>query len=231
MHDYATSVLAFAGAARLAVHRGDLKEAEPPAHAGDAGPSVVHVRAAMARRAGTAAARQGLLGASPTSTTARHLLHEIDDVLLHRPALGTLVDEVSEFRQVVTSSAPGGSDRPVTAHPGGAAAAPVPADASHDPRDRGAAVRVPQHRQLPGQLDLSKAGRLLAQRGGATSDDDRSARRVAGSPGGVGFEGVVGVVAERHRQLRGGRDHARAARRRERRRPARRRSRRLLRPH
>ena len=28
MHDYATSVLAFAAAARLAVHRGDLEEAD-----------------------------------------------------------------------------------------------------------------------------------------------------------------------------------------------------------
>jgi LuxR family maltose regulon positive regulatory protein len=36
---------------------------------------------------------------------ARHLLREIDDVLLHRPALGTLVDEVSEFRAILTSSA------------------------------------------------------------------------------------------------------------------------------
>ena len=31
-------------------------------------------------------------------TTARHLLREIDDILLHRPRLGTLLDEVSEFR-------------------------------------------------------------------------------------------------------------------------------------
>ena len=35
---------------------------------------------------------------------ARHLLQEIDDVLHHRPALGTLVDEVAEFRQVIASS-------------------------------------------------------------------------------------------------------------------------------
>jgi LuxR family transcriptional regulator, maltose regulon positive regulatory protein len=34
---------------------------------------------------------------------ARHLLHEIDDVLLHRPALGVLVDEASEFRRLITS--------------------------------------------------------------------------------------------------------------------------------
>ena len=32
-------------------------------------------------------------------TTARHLLREIDDILLHRPALGALVDEVSELRR------------------------------------------------------------------------------------------------------------------------------------
>jgi LuxR family maltose regulon positive regulatory protein len=36
-------------------------------------------------------------------TTARHLLREIDDIVLHRPALGTLVDEVSEFRAVLTT--------------------------------------------------------------------------------------------------------------------------------
>ena len=39
MHDYATSVLAFAGAARLAVHRGDLNGGGPAADAGDAGPA------------------------------------------------------------------------------------------------------------------------------------------------------------------------------------------------
>jgi LuxR family maltose regulon positive regulatory protein len=36
--------------------------------------------------------------------TARHLLLEIDDVLLHRPALGTLVDEVADLRRLVTAS-------------------------------------------------------------------------------------------------------------------------------
>jgi LuxR family maltose regulon positive regulatory protein len=37
--------------------------------------------------------------------TARHLLREIDDILLHRPALGALVDQVSELRGILTSSA------------------------------------------------------------------------------------------------------------------------------
>ena len=41
--------------------------------------------------------------------TARHLLREIDDILLHRPDLGALVDEVSEFRENVTSSAQSGA--------------------------------------------------------------------------------------------------------------------------
>ena len=35
------------------------------------------------------------------ATTARHLLREIDDILLHRPSLGVLVDEVAEFRAVL----------------------------------------------------------------------------------------------------------------------------------
>ena len=54
--------LAFAAAARLAVHRGDLKRGGPPAHAGDARPSVLHVCAAMSRRARTTATCQGVLG-------------------------------------------------------------------------------------------------------------------------------------------------------------------------
>jgi LuxR family maltose regulon positive regulatory protein len=37
-------------------------------------------------------------------TTARHLLREIDDIRRERPALGVLVDEVAEFRQIVTAS-------------------------------------------------------------------------------------------------------------------------------
>jgi LuxR family maltose regulon positive regulatory protein len=41
-------------------------------------------------------------------SAARHLLREIDDILLRRPALGALLDEVSEFRRVVTSSVQGG---------------------------------------------------------------------------------------------------------------------------
>ena len=97
MHDYATSVLAFAAAARLAVHRRRPEGGGPPAHAGDAGPSGLHVRAAVPRRARPAAAGQGVLAPSATHTTARHLLREIDDILLHRPALGALVDEVAEL--------------------------------------------------------------------------------------------------------------------------------------
>ena len=37
--------------------------------------------------------------------TARHLLREIDDVLGHRPDLGTLVDEVRDFRGLLDSGA------------------------------------------------------------------------------------------------------------------------------
>jgi LuxR family maltose regulon positive regulatory protein len=38
-------------------------------------------------------------------TTARHLLREIDDVLQRRPDLGVLVDQVSELRATITSTA------------------------------------------------------------------------------------------------------------------------------
>jgi LuxR family maltose regulon positive regulatory protein len=41
-------------------------------------------------------------------SAARHLLREIDDIVLHRPALGALGQEVAEFRRIVTSNAQGG---------------------------------------------------------------------------------------------------------------------------
>ena len=104
MHDYATSVLAFAGAARLAVHRGDLKEADRQlTQAMRARPSCTFVLPYLAVRVRLQLAK--VSWAIGDQTTARHLLREIDDILLHRPALGALVDEVSEFRRILTSSA------------------------------------------------------------------------------------------------------------------------------
>ncbi len=41
--------------------------------------------------------------------TARHLLREIDDILLDRPALGVLVDEVSVFRESITTAGKAGT--------------------------------------------------------------------------------------------------------------------------
>jgi LuxR family maltose regulon positive regulatory protein len=103
MFDYASCILAFAGAARLAVHRGDLKEADRQhTRAMRARPSCTFVLPFLAVRVRLQLAKVSF--AIGDHTTARHLLREIDDVLLHRPALGALVDEVAEFRQIVTSS-------------------------------------------------------------------------------------------------------------------------------
>ena len=108
MHDYATSVLAFAAAARLAVHRGDLKEANRQlTRAMRARPTCTFVLPCLAVRVRLQLAK--VCWAIGDQSTARHLLREIDDILLHRPALGALVDEVSEFRQMLTSNAPAGA--------------------------------------------------------------------------------------------------------------------------
>ncbi len=103
LQDYATCLLAFAAAARLAVHQGDLNEAKR------------HLAAAMRGRAlatfvmPTIAVRLRLQLAKThwaisEHSTARHLLHEINDVLIHRPELGTLVREVAALRQLIVST-------------------------------------------------------------------------------------------------------------------------------
>jgi LuxR family transcriptional regulator, maltose regulon positive regulatory protein len=103
MHDYVTSVLAFAVAARLAVHRGDLKEADRQlTQAMRARPTCTFVLPWLAVRTRLQLAK--VYWATGDQASPRHLLREIDDILLNRPALGTLVDEVSEFRGMVTSS-------------------------------------------------------------------------------------------------------------------------------
>ncbi len=97
-------MLAFAAAARLAVHRGDRNEADRQlARAMRARPSCTFVLPHIAVRVRLQLAK--VYAALADHATARHLLREIDDILLHRPALGALVDEVSEFRGILTSSA------------------------------------------------------------------------------------------------------------------------------
>ena len=108
MDDYVVSVLAFAAAARLAVHRGDLEEATRQlARAMRGRPSCTYALPWLAVRGRLQIAKVAV--ALADTTTARHLLREIDDILRYRPGLGTLVDEVSELRGIVASSAPGGA--------------------------------------------------------------------------------------------------------------------------
>jgi LuxR family maltose regulon positive regulatory protein len=104
MPDYATSVLAFAGAARLALHEGDLEEANRRlTQAMRARPSLTFAIPYLAVRVRLHLAKVYL--AMADAATARHLLREIDDILLLRPALGDLAEEVSEFRGLVASDA------------------------------------------------------------------------------------------------------------------------------
>ena len=104
MQDYPTAVLAFAAAARLAVHRGDLNEVNRQLTlAMRARPTLTFMMPIFAVRARLHLAK--VYWAIADHTAARHLLLEIDDILVHRPALGTLVDEVAAFRHVITSAA------------------------------------------------------------------------------------------------------------------------------
>jgi LuxR family maltose regulon positive regulatory protein len=108
MHDYVSCLLAFAGAARLSLHRGDLSEARRQlARAMRARPFATYLWPHHAIRLRLQLAKVYL--AIAEVATARQLLREIDDVLSCRPALGALVEEVEEFRRALASSAPSGA--------------------------------------------------------------------------------------------------------------------------
>jgi LuxR family maltose regulon positive regulatory protein len=104
MQDYPTSLPAFTAAARLCVHRGELSEAHRQLNRGmRLRPSCTFAMPWLAVRGRLQLAK--IFWALSEQTTARHLLREIDDILLHRPDLGGLVDEVSAFRRDIASKA------------------------------------------------------------------------------------------------------------------------------
>ena len=103
MHDYVCCLLAFAEAARLSVHRGDLNGARRQiAQAMRARPSATYVLPWVAVRLRLQLAKVWL--AIDEEAAARQLLREIDEILSRRPALGTLTGEVEQFRRVLAST-------------------------------------------------------------------------------------------------------------------------------
>jgi LuxR family maltose regulon positive regulatory protein len=115
-HDYVFSIPAFTGAARLALHHGDLNEAHRQlTRAMRARPSATYLLPYHAVRLRLQLAKVYLAIADPA--TARQLLREIDDILGHRPALGTLVDEVTDFRAVLASAGVSGATGPLPLSP------------------------------------------------------------------------------------------------------------------
>jgi LuxR family maltose regulon positive regulatory protein len=104
IYDYVTSLLAFSGAARLSVHHGDLSKAQRQLTLAMRGRlSATYVLPFVAVRLRLQLARVYL--ALAERATARQLLREIDDIVSRRPALGTLIDEVTHFRDVMASHA------------------------------------------------------------------------------------------------------------------------------
>ena len=109
--DYAVAALAFASAARLALHRGDLATTASEITRGMrarqyctfAAPALaVRVRLSLAKTS----------SAMGDSAAAHHLMREIDEIMRHRPALGTLVGDVTAFRTTLDSGPNGAVGAP-----------------------------------------------------------------------------------------------------------------------
>ena len=103
MYDYSTAVLAFAQAARLALHHGDLAAVRRElTRAMRARPACTEAIPYLAVRARLQLAK--VFWAVADHATAHHLLREIDDIRLRRPELGALTEQVDEFQRLVTMS-------------------------------------------------------------------------------------------------------------------------------
>ena len=98
---------------------------------------------------------------------ARAALRQINDIQQHRPELGTLPSQADELRSTRRHCSRGEMLGVVLADDRRAAAAAAAADPPVAGRDRRAALRLPQHGQVPGDLDLPQARRTTR---GATID-------------------------------------------------------------
>ena len=117
MDDDALSVLAFAAAARVAMHRGDLKQADARlTQAMRARPSCNSAMPYLGVRSRVQLAN--VYSMKGDHATARHLLRESDEFLQQRPALGALVDAVSDLRRKAMSECPSRRSGGAAAHAG-----------------------------------------------------------------------------------------------------------------
>ena len=108
LHDYPASALAFAAASRVAIHEGKRDSADRHlAAAMRVRPLLTHLLPFAAVRARLHLAKA--YAAIADQTAAHHLLSEIDDILQHRPALGSLIDEVEAFRRSHDASTSAGA--------------------------------------------------------------------------------------------------------------------------
>ena len=104
LHGYVSSLTTFAGAARLSLHQGDVKEARRQlGRAMRARPAATYLLPYHAARLRLQLARVYL--ALAEQATVHQLLREIDEITSRRPALGTLTDEVQGFRDGLASRA------------------------------------------------------------------------------------------------------------------------------
>ncbi|MGH1562179.1 AAA family ATPase [Mumia sp. DW29H23] len=104
MHGYATSVLAVVADARLALHGGELKRADRSfTQAMRSRPMCTVALPIVAVRVRLGLAKIAWSRGEHAST--RHLLREIDDLMLRRPHLGALGDEVTALREMVDANA------------------------------------------------------------------------------------------------------------------------------
>ena len=106
LDDYVFSLPTFAAAARLSLHHGDVKEAHRQlTRAMRARPLATYLLPYHAVRLRLQLATVYL--ALAETATVRQLLREIDDIMHRRPALGTLIDEVKDFRAVLAGAKAG----------------------------------------------------------------------------------------------------------------------------
>ena len=111
LEDYASSVMAFAAATRVANQRGDTATAaREMTRAMRARPLTTSATPGLAVRVRLHLARSSVV--LTDHATARHLVHECENIMIRRPALGVLADEIASVTSLIDSTVKGVAGAP-----------------------------------------------------------------------------------------------------------------------
>ena len=161
--DYWTSALVYAGAARIAAHRGDVAAGPPAMSPKQPAFGLCSPTPCRSFRPKPLSSWDGPIWPWATPSGVRAVLRQARDIFEQRPDLGVLPQQAAELRARLTTIT-AGAQRGILAHDCRATTPPPAVHPPHPQRDQRASLPLAKHREDPGGIGVPEVRRLLPPR-------------------------------------------------------------------